>query len=190
MRRISREDPNVEVTIDEETGEYLMSGMGELHLQIVQHDLEDSGLEIETSEPLVVYRESINGEGGPVEGVSPNRHNRLKFAVEPLEPEVVEALDNGEISDKQNKKDRAKKLRELGWETRPAKNVLGVEGQNIFVNATKGIQYLREIEEYMADAFRNAMNEGPLMNEPARGLKSSSQTPSSTKIPYIEGPLR
>lgn len=171
MRRISREDPNVVVDIDEETGEYLISGMGELHLQIVQHDLEDSGLEIETSEPLVVYRESIDGEAGPLEGISPNRHNRLKFSVEPLDPEVTEALDKGEITDKQNKKDRAKVLRELGWETRPAKSVIAVEGQNIFVNDTKGIQYLREIEEYMADAFRNAVDEGPLMNEPVRGVK-------------------
>lgn len=173
MRRISREDPNVEVSIDEETGEYLISGMGELHLQIVQHDLEDSGLEVETSEPLVVYRESIRGKSKPIEGVSPNRHNRLKFSVEPLKPEVTEALDSGEIFDKQNRKDRAKKLRELGWETRPAKNVLALKGQNIFVNETKGIQYLREIEEYMSDAFRNAMDEGPLMNEPVRGVRVS-----------------
>lgn len=171
MRRISREDPNVVIDIDEETGEYLISGMGELHLQIVQHELEDSGLEIETSEPLVVYRESIKGQGGPVEGVSPNRHNRLKFAVEPLEPEVVEALDTGEIYDKQSRNERARKLRELGWETRPAKNILGIEGQNIFVNVTKGIQYLREIEDYLADAFKNAMQEGPLMSEPVRGVK-------------------
>ncbi len=171
MRRISREDPNVEVSIDEETGEYLISGMGELHLQIVQHEIEDSGLEIETSEPLVVYRESITSEGGPIEGVSPNRHNRLKFAVEPLEPEVTEALDEGEVFDKQDKNPRAKKLRELGWETRPAKNVIAIEGQNILVNETKGIQYLREIEEYMGDAFRNAIEEGPLMNEPSRGVK-------------------
>ncbi len=171
MRRISREDPNVEVSIDEETGEYLISGMGELHLQIVQHEIEDSGLEIETSEPLVVYRENVNSEGEPIEGVSPNRHNRLKFAVEPLEPEVVEAMDEGEIFDKQDKNPRAKKLRELGWETRPAKNVISIHNQNILVNETKGIQYLREIEEYMADAFQNAMDEGPLMNEPVRGVK-------------------
>lgn len=171
MRRISREDPNVVVDIDEETGEYLISGMGELHLQIVQHNLEDSGLEIETSEPLVVYRESIKGKSQPIEGKSPNRHNRLKFAVEPLEPEVVDALDKGEIFDKQDRKERARKLRDLGWETRPAKNVLAVEGQNIFVDTTKGIQYLREIEDYMADAFRNAVDEGPLMNEPVRGAK-------------------
>lgn len=171
MRRISREDPNVEVEIDEETGEYLISGMGELHLQIVQHELEDSGLEIETSEPLVVYRESLKGEGGPVEGVSPNRHNRLKFAVEPLKPEVVEALDEGEIFDKQSRNDRAKKLRELGWDSRNAKNILAVEGQNIMVNVTKGIQYLREIEEYLAEAFQEAMEEGPLMEEPVRGVK-------------------
>ncbi|KXA90422.1 elongation factor EF-2 [candidate division MSBL1 archaeon SCGC-AAA259B11] len=171
MRRISREDPNVVVDIDEETGEYLISGMGELHLQIVQHQIEESGLDIETSEPLVVYREHVKDKGGPIEGVSPNRHNRLKFTVEPLEPEVTDALDKGEIFDKQNKKDRAKKLRELGWETRAAKNVLAVDEQNIFVNETKGIQYLREIEEYMADAFREGMQEGPMMNEPVRGVK-------------------
>ncbi len=171
MRRISREDPNVEVTIDEETGEYLISGMGELHLQIVQHEIEDSGLEIETSEPLVVYRETVKGEGGPIEGVSPNHHNRLKFAVEPLEPEVTKALDEGEIFEKQDKNPRAKKLRECGWDSRAAKNVIAIEGQNILVNDTKGIQYLREIEEYMGDAFQNAMEEGPLMNEPSRGVK-------------------
>ena len=171
MRRISREDPNVEVSIDEETGEYLISGMGELHLQIVQHEIEDSGLEIETSEPLVVYRETVKGEGGPIEGVSPNHHNRLKFAVEPLEPEVTKALDEGEIFAKQDKNPRAEKLRECGWDSKAAKNVIAIEGQNILVNETKGIQYLREIEEYMGDAFQNAMEEGPLMNEPSRGVK-------------------
>lgn len=170
MRRISREDPNVVVDIDEETGEYLISGMGELHLQIVEHALEDAGLEIETSEPLVVYRESVTGQGGPVEGVSPNRHNRLKFSVEPLSEEVVEALDEGGIYDKQDNKEQARTLRDFGWESSQAKSVLAVEGQNILVNATKGIQYLREIEEYMADSFREAVQEGPLMSEPVRGV--------------------
>ncbi|MBS3815389.1 MAG: elongation factor EF-2 [Hadesarchaea archaeon] len=171
LKKISREDPNVQIKIDEETGEYLISGMGELHLQVVQHQLEESGLEIETSEPLVVYRESVKGKGGPVEGKSPNKHNRFKISIEPLEPEVIEALDNGEITPKQDQKERAKKLRELGWDTKLARSVLDVEGQNIFADATKGIQYMREIEDYAADAFKEAVNEGPLMQEPVRGAK-------------------
>ncbi len=171
MKRISREDPNVVVSIDEETGEYLISGMGELHLQIVEHALEDAGLEIETSEPLVVYREAVKGRSDSIEGISPNRHNRLKFSVEPLDSEVVEALDNGEIFDKQDQKERAQKLRDLGWETKPAKNVMAVEDQTILVDTTKGIQYLREIEDYIADSFREAVNEGPLMGEPVRGVR-------------------
>lgn len=171
LKRISREDPNVQVKIDEETGEYLVSGMGELHLQIVEHQLKESGLDVETSEPLVIYRESVNGHGGPIEGVSPNRHNRFKIAVEPIEPEIMDAIDKGKIYPKQNQKERAQRLRDLGWDTHSAKNVIAMEGPNMLVDTTKGIQYMREIEDYVADAFKEAVQEGPLMREPARGVK-------------------
>lgn len=173
LKKISREDPNVHIKIDEETGEYLISGMGELHLQVVQHQLSEAGLEVETSEPLVVYRESIKGKGGPVEGKSPNKHNRFKITVEPLNPEVIEALDKGDIYPKQDQKEQSGKLRELGWDTKLARNILDIQGHNIFVDATKGIQYMREIEDYASDAFEEAMDEGPLMQEPARGVKVS-----------------
>jgi len=171
LRKISREDPNVHVKIDEETGEYLISGMGELHLEIVQHRLKEAGLEVRTSEPIVVYREGIRGRAGPVEGKSPNKHNRFYISVEPLEPEVVKAIDEGKIYDKQDKKERARMLRELGWETHAARNVICIEGANIFTDVSKGVQYMREVEEYATEAFKMAMREGPLMREPCRGIK-------------------
>ncbi len=171
LKRISREDPNVKIKIDEETGEYLVSGMGELHLEIVQYKLGETGLEVKTSEPIVVYRESITGEAGPVEGKSPNKHNRFKIAVEPLEPNVIKAIEEQKIYAKQDRKERARVLRELGWETDAARGVVAITGQNILTDVTKGIQYMREVQDYIIEAFNMAMNDGPLMREPMRGVK-------------------
>ncbi len=171
LKKISREDPNVQVKIDEETGEYLISGMGELHLEIVGHRIKEAGLEVKMSEPIVVYREGIRGRAGPLEGKSPNKHNRFKISVEPLEPEVIKAIEKGEVYEKQDRKERAGVLRELGWETHAARNVMAIEGANMFVDVSKGVQYMREVKDYAIEAFRMAMREGPLMREPMRGVK-------------------
>ncbi|MDD1674055.1 MAG: elongation factor EF-2, partial [Methanomicrobiales archaeon] len=59
LRQVGKEDPTVRVAINEETGEHLISGMGELHLEIITGRIKrDKGVEIVTSEPIVVYRET------------------------------------------------------------------------------------------------------------------------------------
>ncbi|MDD5447393.1 MAG: elongation factor EF-2, partial [Methanocellales archaeon] len=68
LRQLSKEDPTLKVEIDEETGEHLVSGMGELHLEIVAYRIKhDHKVPITTSQPIVVYRESVQGRAGPVE---------------------------------------------------------------------------------------------------------------------------
>jgi elongation factor 2 len=99
LRQVAKEDPTLRITLDEETGEHLMAGMGELHLEVIAHRIErDKGVEITTTPPIVVYRETIRGKAGPVEGKSPNRHNRFYVEIEPLEQEVIELIRNGDIS--------------------------------------------------------------------------------------------
>ena len=99
LRQVSKEDPTLRVTINEETGEHLISGMGELHLEIIAHKIErDKNVEITTSEPIVVYRETVQGRAGPVEGKSPNRHNRFYFEVEALPHDVTALLKEGAIN--------------------------------------------------------------------------------------------
>jgi elongation factor 2 len=99
LRQVAKEDPTLKITLDEETGEHLLAGMGELHLEVIAHRIErDKGVEISTTPPIVVYRETITGKAGPVEGKSPNRHNRFYIIVEPLAPEVVALIKSGEIS--------------------------------------------------------------------------------------------
>ncbi len=83
LRQVAKEDPTLGVAINEETGEHLISGMGELHLEIVTGRIKrDKGVEIVTSEPIVVYRETVTGTIKSVEGKSPNRHNRFYFDLE------------------------------------------------------------------------------------------------------------
>ena len=171
LKKISREDPNIKIKINEETGEYLVSGMGEVHLEIVEYKLKEAGLEVKSSEPIVVYRETILGKAEHVEGKSPNKHNRFFITVEPLEPEVVRAIEDGKVAQKQERKERANVLRELGWETHAARNVVSIIGSNIFVDVSKGVQYMREVEDYAIEAFKEVVEEGPLMREPMRRLK-------------------
>ncbi|MDD1715819.1 MAG: elongation factor EF-2, partial [Methanolinea sp.] len=66
LRQVAKEDPTLQVNINEETGEHLISGMGELHLEIVTGRIKrDKGVEIVTSEPIVVYRETVTQKVGP-----------------------------------------------------------------------------------------------------------------------------
>src|SRR5438876_12379502 len=59
LRKLSLEDPNLVTSINEETGEYLISGMGTIHLEIANTLITKTGLEIVTSKQIVIYSEAI-----------------------------------------------------------------------------------------------------------------------------------
>lgn len=83
MHRLAVEDPNLAATINKDTGEYLLSGMGELHLEIACKFLRDygGGLEVITSKPIVLYHESVLEQGISAMSKSPNKHNRFWIQV-------------------------------------------------------------------------------------------------------------
>ncbi|CAD6493561.1 MAG: Elongation factor 2 [Candidatus Argoarchaeum ethanivorans] len=172
LRQVAKEDPTLKVSINEETGEHLMAGMGELHLEVVGHRIErDKNVEIITSTPLVVYRETIQGTAGPVEGKSPNRHNRFYVEVEPMKPEVVELIKSGSISMKMSEIDRRNLLLKEGMTKDEAKGVTHIFESNMYIDMTKGVQYLRETMELILEGFEEVMKEGPLSREPCQGVK-------------------
>ena len=175
LRLLAKADPSIQVEINPETGEHLISGMGELHLQITIYRVQNYyKIPVTTSPPIVVYRECVTGHGGPFEGKSPNKHNRFYMEAEPLELKVVQAIRAGEIASGQRIKDSkvlAKKLEELGMDRDEAKNVVWIQDQNMFIDATKGIQYLNETMELIKEAFIEVMNRGPLAQEKGMGLK-------------------
>ena len=62
LARVAEEDPSLKVHIDEDTGQTLLSGMGELHLEVIIHRLErEFHTQVRAGRPQVVYRETIAG---------------------------------------------------------------------------------------------------------------------------------
>ncbi len=172
LRQVAKEDPTVQVSINEETGEHLISGMGELHLEIITGRIKrDKGVDIITSPPIVVYRETITGRAGPVEGKSPNRHNRFYLELEPMDLGIVKMIQDGEISMNQQAIERRDALVAAGMDKDEAKNVKAIEGTNMFIDMTKGIQYLNETMELVLDGWREALRGGPLADELVQNLK-------------------
>ncbi|UCE15876.1 MAG: elongation factor EF-2 [Candidatus Bathyarchaeota archaeon] len=194
MHRLAIEDPNLITTINKETGEYLLSGMGELHLEIACKFLNDfaPGLDIITSRPIVVYRESVTGQGVVAMAKSPNKHNRFWIQVEPLEKSVINMIEKGDISEVMSRKKIGTVLRaQAKWPTQEAKNVWSLEGhRNILVDLTKGIQYLREAREMINSGFRWASENGPLCEEPIRGIKAKLMDAKLHEDPVHRGPAQ
>jgi len=172
LRKIAKEDPMVRVEINEETGEHLVSGMGELHLEIITNRINhDENIPIVVSPPIVVYRETVQEHAGPVEGKSPNRHNKFYFEVEPLDADVVEKIKAEGITVGKDRVWLRDKLIEAGMDKEEAKNVVEIFEGNLLIDMTKGIQYLRETMELIRDGFRDVMNNGPLAREKCMGVK-------------------
>ena len=191
LRRLSLEDPNLVTKINEETGEYLIAGMGTLHLEIANTLITKTGLEIVTSNPIVIYRESVRSPAGPVEGKSPNKHNKLYLSIEPLSDPIINLIKEGKIGEYQDKHEMAKILREQGWPSDEAKGVWSIdEGSNMLIEVTKGAQYLQEVKEMVIAGYRWGIKEGPLAYEQIRGIKLKLTDVSLHEDPVHRGPAQ
>jgi len=191
MRKLSLEDPNLVTSINEETGEYLISGMGTLHLEIATTLITKTGLEIVTTKPIVIYREAIRTPAGPVEGKSPNKHNKIDIEVEPLEPEVMDLIKAGKVTEYTDKAEMAKTLRGVGWEPDEARGVWSIdEPYNIIIDQTKGAQYVQEAKDMILAGYRWGLKEGPIAYEQIRGLKVKITDVSLHEDPVHRGPAQ
>ena len=177
LRGLAKADASLEVSTNQETGEALLAGMGELHLEITVYRLEEErGIKVNVSEPIVVYRESISGDnkGRPFEGKSPNRHNRFYIEVEPLTEEVVQALREGHFGDGpvrvKDAKETGNKFAEFGMDKNLMRKIYAINGTTVLVNDTKGIQNLHETRELIIEAFNDVCKKGPIAEEPLTGV--------------------
>ncbi|MDZ7701179.1 MAG: elongation factor EF-2 [Halobacteriales archaeon] len=171
LQQVSKEDPTLKVEINEDTGEHLISGQGELHLEVQTQRIErNQGIPVRTGEPIVVYREAAQGVSDEVEGVSPNRHNRFYMRVQPMPEELVAAIKMGELSMDMPELERREVLQEHGIDKDTSQNLEEVFGTNLVFDDTKGIQHLNETMELVVEGFEEALDEGPLAAEPVQGL--------------------
>ncbi|MGB0202091.1 MAG: elongation factor EF-2 [Candidatus Poseidoniaceae archaeon] len=177
LRSLAKSDASLQVMTNQETGEALLAGMGELHLEITVYRLEEEqNIKVKVSPPIVVYRESVEGnnKGRSFEGKSPNRHNRFMMECEPLSAEVVAALREGHFGNGTIRSGDAKevgnKFGEFGMDKDLMRKIYAISGTNVLVNDTKGIQGLHETRELIIEAFNEVCKKGPVADEPVMGM--------------------
>jgi len=178
LKRLAKSDPCVQC-YSEESGEHIVAGAGELHLEICLKDLQDdhAGIELKTSEPVVSFRETVIAESDRVcLSKSPNKHNRLFVKAVPMSEELQNDIENGKISSKDDPKSRGRILsEEYEWDPTDARKIwcFGPEttGANVLVDVTKSVQYLNEIKDSCVGAFQWASKEGVLCDENMRGIR-------------------
>lgn len=107
LQRLAAEDPSFKVTSDQETGQTIISGMGELHLEIIVDRLKrEFGVDANVGRPQVAYRETITRAA---EGVGKfvrqtggrGQYGHAEVKIEPSEPgvgfEFVNAIVGGVV---------------------------------------------------------------------------------------------
>jgi elongation factor G len=108
LNRLAQEDPSFKVHTDQESGQTIMSGMGELHLEIlVDRMRREFGVEATVGKPQVAYRETITKTASDVEGKfvkqsgGRGQYGHAVLTVEPAAPgkgyEFVDAIKGGVI---------------------------------------------------------------------------------------------
>lgn len=166
LKRLAKSDPMVQCII-EESGEHIVAGAGELHLEICLKDLEEdhAQIPIKTSDPVVSYRETVSDPSSQTcLSKSPNKHNRLFMTAAPLQDGLAEDIDGGEVGPRDEFKARARVLVEkYNWDATEARKIwsFGPEGTgpNMLVDVTKGVQYLNEIKDSVVAGFQWASKE-------------------------------
>jgi len=178
LKRLAKSDPMVQCMI-EESGEHIIAGAGELHLEICLKDLEEdhAGIPIKKSDPVVSYRETVQTESDRMcLSKSPNKHNRLFMKAVNMPDGLPEDIDNGEVTPRQEQKERARYLAEkYDYDVTEARKIwtFGPDGTgpNMVIDCTKGVQYLNEIKDSVVAGFQWATKEGVLAEENMRGVR-------------------
>ncbi len=109
LQRLAREDPSFRVRSDEESGQTIISGMGELHLEIIVDRMKrEFGVEATVGKPQVAYRETIRKTVDAIEGKfvkqsgGRGQYGHVVLKIEPLAPggkgfEFVDAIKGGTV---------------------------------------------------------------------------------------------
>jgi elongation factor 2 len=171
MRRLQQSDPCAQCFVDEQTGERIVAGVGELHVEVCVHALAElAGCEVVAAEPVVQYSEAATAVGDVGLAKSANKHNRLFVSAAPLPAASLEAaLERGDISMAQSPVERGRLLADVhGLDRGLARKLTAIEGTCLLVDGTVGID-ISPIRDMVTLAFREFVSAGGVLaREPVR----------------------
>ncbi len=148
LGRLRMEDPSFTVKVDHETGQTILMGMGELHLEIMRSRIEDDfGIEINTGAPQVAYQEAFtetvkHRERLKKQSGGPGLFAEIEVILGPADPEFLENIPEGDTTEKLQ-----------------------------FVNQIVGGSVPKEFIPSVEAGFRKMMQQGPIAGYPVSNLK-------------------
>jgi len=182
LRKITKSYPLVTSKV-EESGEHVVIGTGELSMDCVLHDLRRlyAEIEVKVSDPVTRFCETcVETTDRKYYTRTPNKHNRITIIAEPLEPGVSESIEAGQVSIKDPVRKVGKFFEDrFGWDLLASRNIWAFgpddAGPNVLVNDTLPSEVdqkvLRGVRDSVKQGFQWATREGPLCEEPIRGVK-------------------
>ncbi|MGV9172564.1 MAG: GTP-binding protein [Promethearchaeia archaeon] len=166
------EDPNLQFEINEDTGQYLLSGMGPLHLEVTANEIEKRGVEISMSEPRAVFKESCRLSSSVIASSSSEEQNILKLKVERLPDDLIKTLRDEDLQKIKAKKQRRLFLKKHSSLSETQINHLwNIDSdQNILINLSESeISY--KYKEDILEIIENIHLNGPLCGERLTSIK-------------------
>ena len=164
-------DPTAVFRKDEDSGEYILSGIDPLQIEILTKRIAEE-INIKIGIPITVYHESPMGQGFRIRTKCPESLNRIELQLEPLEPEIIQLIRDGKLDEYMDERVQAKVISEAaGWDRKLGRNIWAIEGTNILLNLSRGVQRLDRIKPYVITAFRDFCHSSVLAREPIMGMK-------------------
>merc|ERR1712072_432489 len=107
LKKLSKSDPLV-VCTTEESGEHVIAGCGELHVEICLKDLREEYAQCDfvMSDPVVSYRETVTFKSSQTcLAKFPNKHNRIYLVAQPMDDDLSKAIEDGKAGPKADAKE-------------------------------------------------------------------------------------
>ena len=166
------EDPNLNFDINEENGEFLLSGMGPLHLEVSANEIEKRGVKVDISDPRPVFKESCRHSSSLIISKSEGDQNLLKMRIERLDEKTASFLRIGSYKTikPQNKLKEAFKEKSGLKEEEIEGFWKADQDQNILIN-NSSTTLEEPYKEIIPEIIKKIQLNGPLVGEKLTEVK-------------------
>ncbi|MBD3189863.1 MAG: GTP-binding protein [Candidatus Heimdallarchaeota archaeon] len=159
LERYDIEDPNLVITIDEQSGEILLSGLGELHLETVIRDISEE-VRCEASAPLVIFVEQIKKKSKII--THELFGTQVELMVEPIQPLSQETKE-------ENAEEESQPISPIQQVGKTIK--LKQYNNEIYLTEKVLVKIETETLENILTGLREGLSKGPASSQPVNGVK-------------------